>query len=579
MFSQSAKYYLQTLLDHNAVSVDTFSIPIALFIPPGWPSSFYGSYEYKTEESILPALTEGILNFDGLKSCLFHQSQSWTLEDLSGRGLWYVAILAYVVQSFENALLVYVRSFRSSMSAYGEGSLNRLLKSVLDINKIVSEVEKASLNERSIFMNTLISKGKPTTLAPFLKAHILLDEGDIFANYLGTATRNGNVEVFKMLLNAGVSTARAIPMLCQSLIVDDETFNKLFAGLVDSITHTGDQIHDHDFPDPLGAILESDRALAARPDAPEILLKNNLLLVHRLYGCDNLHVYHSYILKALYYNRIEILKSFLERGPPTDVPVMNMFKNWKHFQSIANYTWLTLAVELGRSECVMLILARAKDQKQAVNLRDGVGRTALQIAQSSVRISHPRKSVLSSLSWMQNRKTIVYAAEDEATLLILQAAAGMDAVTTLSVQEHIFGNEDVNQPNTRLPSARISYLSCLLKQTEGLKTRAIDIMSELLYFSSKGLSYSEGIINCEESGYLVCRTSPRAQWTQLKKITFFDVVSYVIMVAIVIVCDISVLLFSLRDLRMLPWPSCVITGGILIILSLGLWSVVAFLTG
>jgi hypothetical protein len=111
MLQRSANYYLRTLLDHNAVSLDTLSIPSALFVPPGCHSHRYCFHGDKIEESILATLTEGVLNFDGLKYCLVHQSQSWILEDLSGRGLWYVAVLAHVDQSFQKALRAYVCSF------------------------------------------------------------------------------------------------------------------------------------------------------------------------------------------------------------------------------------------------------------------------------------------------------------------------------------------------------------------------------------------------------------------------------------------------------------------------------------
>src|SRR5437868_4193093 len=108
---QSANYYLQTLLDCNIDASETFSIPSGIFVPPGWSSSCYGSSEEKTEESIISSLVEGVLGFKGLESCLFHQSQSWVLDDLSGRGLWYVAVLAYVDHDFRKALQAYPRSF------------------------------------------------------------------------------------------------------------------------------------------------------------------------------------------------------------------------------------------------------------------------------------------------------------------------------------------------------------------------------------------------------------------------------------------------------------------------------------
>lgn len=142
MLPRSAHYYLQTLLDHNAVSLDTFSIPSALFVPPGWNSYRHGRYGEQQKESILPTLIEGVLGFEGLKYCLFHQSQSWILEDLSGRALWYVAVLAHADQSFRKALQAYIRGFRSSMNVHGRDSLDALLNFVLDINDIASEVER-----------------------------------------------------------------------------------------------------------------------------------------------------------------------------------------------------------------------------------------------------------------------------------------------------------------------------------------------------------------------------------------------------------------------------------------------------
>jgi hypothetical protein len=367
-------------------------------------------------------------------------------------------------------------------------------------------------------------------------------------------------------------------------MVDAQIFNDLFVEIVDNLTPAGDQIQDRDFPDPLTAILQSDRALGARPDAPQVLLENNVWLVSRLHGSDTVFPCHSCIFNALCYNRIETLKLLLEHGPPINTTIMDMFAtDREHFQSIANYTWLTLAVELGRSDCVRLILARAQDQEQAVHYRDGEDRTALQIAQSSVKISHPRDSVLSGLHWVKNQKaTQVPAAEDEATLHILQAAAGTDAVTTLLVEQRVVVNEDVNSPLAHLPSSRLSCLSSLLNQIESLKTRAIDIISGLLYFSPKGLSYSEVIMNCKESRCPECRnahiyTLRKALWAQLNEITFLDGVFYAVMVGLVIVCDILALLFSLNDLRRLPWPSWVVTSVMLLICSFGLWEAVVFL--
>lgn len=326
------------LLDRNVISMESFSIRSRIFVLQGYYSYRHGSSEESKDESVLSTLVEGVLGFEGLKYYLFHQCQSWVLEELSGRNLWYVAVLWHVEQNFRATLRAYMGSFRSSLGH----SFEALLKSVLSIDKIASQVAEADLFDRSMFIGTLASKGTPAMLKPFLEANINLDEGVIKYNYLGTAASEENLELFKMLLAAGASTARAIPKVCAKQTVESRELDKLFVDLIDNLTAREDQIQHCDFPDPLTAIINNDHALSIRPDAPQILLEKNIWLDSRLHGSQKVYPCNSYIFQAICHNRIEVLKLLLEYKPPMqlDIGIKDMFAtDREHFQSIINCSW------------------------------------------------------------------------------------------------------------------------------------------------------------------------------------------------------------------------------------------------
>ncbi|KAL9080450.1 MAG: hypothetical protein Q9157_000764 [Trypethelium eluteriae] len=346
--------------------------------------------------------------------------------------------------------------------------------------------------------------------------------------------------------------------------------------LVDNLSSAEDQVQDDDGFDPLAETLESSRALENRSDAPQILLKNKLLSPCRLYGPRSVLFGKSYVLWALYNNSIEILEELLDNGPPADFTIKDMFKTTReHFQSIMNYTWLTLAVELGRSECVGLILNQVGNQEQAVNHRDGAGRSALQIAQSSNRASHPRHSVLHGLHWIEDQeRTIISAAEDEATLLIVQSAGSTDAIAARDMGNGDVDVDDIDVGSADLPSGPVSYLLTLLHQAELLKARVIDIIVELLPSSPMGFSSDEIYMHCKRSTSWtnrqeIAQALKRARLAKISEITYPEAllgcISYVLMIGVIIVYDLIALIFTLRDLNRPLWPSLVVIGMVLLL--------------
>lgn len=254
---------------------------------------------------------------------------------------------------------------------------------------------------------------------------IKLDEGHVGENYLAAAVANPDINVFNMLLQAGASTVRAIPGICVRPDTEDRAFKDYFPRIIDQLKPTADQVRYQDAPDPLTAVLQSNRALEVRPNAPQALLQNSIFLASRLHRSKQTFPCHSYVFWAISYDRVGALKELLKYDPPLYSTIDDMFDTSReHFQPIKDFTWLTLAVQLGRPQCVRLIVDHAASQENAVAYRDGADRTALEIAQSCMMMHHPRPSVLQGLHWTdQQDSTLINASADKETYLILQSAS------------------------------------------------------------------------------------------------------------------------------------------------------------
>lgn len=565
----SAQHYLKILLDRSEICFDSLSVSSPLDVPEDWMSYRVGENGNKFQESILPTLVEGVLGFGAIRRCLFHEDQFWTLEDLAGRGRWYVAVLAHCDQDFKQALQMFVRSFRSNFNARNNSSVDNLLESTLDINDVIREVKNAIIEDRSLFMNTLARHGKPTMLAPFLDANIELDEDRVPDNCLGAAAGAVNLETFEMLLRAGPSAARAIPTLCKSRHISSQAFRELLSKLVDRLKPTKNRALLPDGQDPLITIIRANKALQAQAHAVEALLRNKIFHSPGLQESKNVHFTDSYVFWAISCNRATILKLLLEHIPPLDLTNSSMFFHAKcnHARLISNYNWLTLAVDLGRAECVKIILDHMEDQKQAINCTDGLGRTALDIAQTSVKASHPRKSVLVALGLIVNKRdSLISVSEDEATLLVLQMAAGTEAVTKHPAEDSI------HEPSSWSP-----YISNIFCQVNNIQTSVINHMGELLLFPPKGLSYNDVAPNCPHSSCSARRKKhaqdlARERLEQLNGMAFFEALivrlCYITMIGLIIVYELAALAIGLRGLGKLSRPSRIVT---LVVLIFVMW--------
>lgn len=436
--------YLSSVLNAGDCFLGSVKISSRLFVSEGSYMSRYGRWDGEIYESVLCALVENVLGFQYMHYFLFHQSQTWTTEDLTMRSIWYIGIMAHTDTSFRKALKDYFSSFKSTFGVSPMAMQGESLMLPFEIGRIVEQVKTAPMKERSLFLRAIIQRGTPQMLDPFLSIGINLDEGKIMENYLGTAAQCGKLRIVASLLDAGASSARAVPLLCHSEILPIADFDSLLSKFIDSLADVKVHLAYDDLPDPIVAILQNKHAGALRPNSVQCLLKNGAFSSSKLCGSQSTYVTHSYVLNAILYNQPVALEAILNYGVPLELNIQDIFctdREW--FELVGSYTWLTLAVELGQTACVKVLVENSGNIIELVKRQDAGGRRAISLAHSFATGLHPRRSVLHSLHWIKRRhegEKEISASADTAIFNILQDSLGtgiekLDSINTAAGED------------------------------------------------------------------------------------------------------------------------------------------------
>jgi hypothetical protein len=192
------------------------------------------------------------------------------------------------------------------------------------------------------------------------------------------------------------------------------------------------------FADPVNVILETKRTKDVCSDAIHILLDSGSFPAGCFYGASYIYVCHSYVFNAILYNRPAALEIFLGRGVQASGFIEHAFAtDREHFQSLKHHTWLTIAVELGKTSCVEMLLKHAQDITDIVTSPDGAGRSAISLARSHAGAIHPRASIFADPYWATRLADgMVSDAADAATLSFLEGVlAGIEPASSPTAVE------------------------------------------------------------------------------------------------------------------------------------------------
>lgn len=414
--TESISPYLRLMLEHGldlTAKYDIRNSDESIWYYWGVFSTFRQPYG----QPIIAVLVENISGLESLKHMVSCELSHWTLHDLSGRSLWYIAVLAYADPGFRHSLRMYLRAFESNLSKHHTRLREKHVDSLLDMESVFKQVEDADLRDRSIFLETILKERLLNTIMPFITSQIDLDENSPIGNYLGIALNLGHIGSVCCLLKAGVNTAKAFQVFKYAdkrfpdMGKDVENICLLYDFLQPDV-----EISTQDgFPDPLTAFIQNQGAIDLRPDAPQTLLNNGIYLESRLFGSQNTNFEESYIQSAIIYDKPAILELLLQLKPPLWDTIRTSFHFCSREESVGDFTWLTFAVSLGRYKCVDVLLSHFEDSGEAVKKPDGAGRTAIQVSETAIDSSHPRY-----FGSHYRLDVITSLAEDKATLEVLR---------------------------------------------------------------------------------------------------------------------------------------------------------------
>ena len=385
---------------------------------------------FLSQMSAISTLVETGLGFESIRNCLFHSSQVWTIDELGMRDIWYIGVQCHTNRGFRAALTNYLSGFQSSSFPT---SIDNPALSVFNMERIVHEVKEADKVDRAEFLMALIAYGTLEMVLPFLAIGIDRDEHPIWPNYLGRAASQGKVALVESLLNAGASATFAVHSICEADKLNDSDFETVFLKLMDSIRQNHNMFapFPSESPDPLVAILRCSRALRASPESIGMLFSRGIFNHQSLYGSEKCFLIQSHIFSSILYDRPSALKLFVSHGVPLDSRVGSIFVgDLDHIGPLADYTWLTLAIELGRSACVCVLVGSASGFWDAGEQHEGQN-YALQFSKSLAAGAHPRIPGLWALGqpWYIGKdapQDPVSVEEDETIYKVLQTAFGFD---------------------------------------------------------------------------------------------------------------------------------------------------------
>lgn len=192
---------------------------------------------------------------------------------------------------------------------------------------------------------------------------------------------------------------------------------------------------------------------------------------------------------------------------------------------LVHYTWLTLAVELGKTECVDILLKHAKNPADSVLRPDGGDRRALQIASAAAAAPHPRETIHTSQRWSNPEATKASALQDTAILALLEDVLSIEQrdmlssetiINAVNLENHIRSNPSIS----RFSSVAKLALSSITKSCVRGLNFLINLLGGVLHLTPNGLSQIELITawgRCPRCGgkHNYVASDAQSMWAQL----------------------------------------------------------------
>ena len=371
---------------------------------------------------------------------MFNASEPWLVEELSSLQICHIGILAYADGLFCNRLKNELASNYSPPSLRRTRSADHLFESIFGLASIKSHFGTLVSTDMHGFLSLLCKTGSVAMITPFIDLDVDVNGGEYHRNMLGNAAAVGNVDIVKMLLEAGANGSLAIRIfLDSSKCLPDPLFRSLLESLVENARPCSFYYTD----DPLLAVMSSKRALHCYPEASEILLGRDVF-TKECFGEPALEssYRYSYMYQAISCGCPSAVDLLLRNGACADPRISHSFQY--EGELFGACTWLTFAVMLGEASCTDVLIQHGAD----ITALDGAGKSAVQLVKQNAIASHPRTLDYDSYGGIEWED--IGAEQDVETLAVVERALNLRFQGALSIEDYLILSKEIT-PQPPIP--------------------------------------------------------------------------------------------------------------------------------
>ena len=342
------------------------------------------------ERSLLFGCIKGRKGFAGLSEVLFNESARWLIEDLNPYEVWVISTLAHMDDKFRKRLINYLGSLHSISHPGSTKNGEVLLKAHFNIDSTIAQIGCGPDSKHLWwYFLTIVSWGTPSMLKPFVKRGF-----DLYGEVLiAVASRYRNHEVCRFMLDDDASVTPGLSATLRYDQLDDEEFKRRVDLLVKQDTN---RVLEGRRGTALLYPLQSQKLRSIYQELLGVYLKRRMIDNQRIYGHNDMSIGDSYVFWAIHHDWPAALSFFLDHCVTVNALVGEKFPIYSHydaqFQSLGDlstFTWLTMAVDLGRPACVDILVKHGGD----ILLADHYGRTPLGLSRKYADEDHPRRGL------------------------------------------------------------------------------------------------------------------------------------------------------------------------------------------
>jgi len=400
--------------------------------------------------SVLMSLAYTQKSFSGVEWLLLND-ETVLLESLSQLDKWLLITISSAKPDFAERVEKILRRYRSSNADPKPSLIETHFGNIMDV---INGINKASFMERSRFMGLLSRSGNREILRPFFEAgvdvheHTKTDAGRWERDYLSQAMVAVNKETFDVLLEYGAVPGEFPPENLtivqghERKIANTEEYPYFFDKALERFCEK----HN-----PILCFLASERAMKSRPDLLEKLLKkapSDRLIGRGLPTCSNTWcqfwnpTYEEPVFQvsALWWivlgGHSQALQLLIDLGAQVNSHIGCGYIGTLLGQDVSKFTWLSLAVRLGKVDCVDTLLRNGADPY----IPERAGLSILEVSRAFVNFPHPRqfqmtREVVCDMIPKKVQITVT-AEEDKSILSMVESALAKNPELYNKIPEH-----------------------------------------------------------------------------------------------------------------------------------------------